>query len=527
MLFLLFVLAEKQFNVGTRRLAVRRQRDRSASSLVYVRDTSTVGPRCEQAKRRTDSRYMIAAAARPMVAACQLQRNEPRSLSVTRGALNLPDGQGERYKYRDRPPRMDDRRRAVREVTGGKGICDSEYQAVKSAIKGGGSSDRRELRHHVATDSALINHESTAGSGHFLDIHVEKFHRHPPLMRMEGRKRKKENSAVVRDRTHVIPEAIQKRHEANTKKFRKILCETSSDKIYVNMMFSCTILRKMELLRADEGEEGWVWGGAGVQGRGKREIPEEARRPAASSSTTLLRVSPGRAAPRIEPGSPRWKAGILVHFCEMRWSPIQLEPDMTEKSQTFQLRVGEAGDTRENPADQRHRPTRFPLGENPELVGGEQPNRSATAAPGGNKYFSSKIVAVGLQHYNLSVFEKILITCSRIRGLKTSIAAARSVRVSRRRRGQRTSADRVSKHRLPRVCGINAIPRGLVTLAYVRSVALGARVAQWLRGVALLGAAAGVTCPASCRLASLVPPSPSAARCRPITLLAPYQLCTT
>ncbi|KAJ8877587.1 hypothetical protein PR048_022042 [Dryococelus australis] len=50
----------------------------------------------------------------------------------------------------------------------------------------------------------------------------------------------------------------------------------------------------IEVLRADEGQARRVWSSAGMQGRGKLEIPEKTGRPAASSIT-----------PGFEPGSPR------------------------------------------------------------------------------------------------------------------------------------------------------------------------------------------------------------------------------
>ncbi|KAJ8893528.1 hypothetical protein PR048_006126 [Dryococelus australis] len=50
--------------------------------------------------------------------------------------------------------------------------------------------------------------------------------------------------------------------------------------------------------------ESRVGSGAGIQGRGKREILEKTRRPAASSRTILTCVNPGVTLPGIEPGSP-------------------------------------------------------------------------------------------------------------------------------------------------------------------------------------------------------------------------------
>ncbi|KAJ8877621.1 hypothetical protein PR048_022076 [Dryococelus australis] len=45
-----------------------------------------------------------------------------------------------------------------------------------------------------------------------------------------------------------------------------------------------------------------------MQGRGKREIPEKIRQPAASSGTIPTCENPGVNRPGIEPGSPRWEA---------------------------------------------------------------------------------------------------------------------------------------------------------------------------------------------------------------------------
>ncbi|KAJ8895258.1 hypothetical protein PR048_000583 [Dryococelus australis] len=55
-----------------------------------------------------------------------------------------------------------------------------------------------------------------------------------------------------------------------------------------------------EVLGADKGEMSI----AGMQGRGKREIPEKIRRPAASSGTIPTCENPGVTRPGIEPGSP-------------------------------------------------------------------------------------------------------------------------------------------------------------------------------------------------------------------------------
>ncbi|KAJ8878738.1 hypothetical protein PR048_019324 [Dryococelus australis] len=54
------------------------------------------------------------------------------------------------------------------------------------------------------------------------------------------------------------------------------------------------------------------WSGAGLQGRGKRDYPEETRRQAASSSTIPTCESPGVNPPRIEPGSPWWEESALA-----------------------------------------------------------------------------------------------------------------------------------------------------------------------------------------------------------------------
>ncbi|KAJ8880399.1 hypothetical protein PR048_016868 [Dryococelus australis] len=66
----------------------------------------------------------------------------------------------------------------------------------------------------------------------------------------------------------------------------------------------------IEVLRADEGESD-----AGMQGRGKREIPEKTCRPAASSGTIPTCEDPEAAPPGNEPGSPWWEASrpILVN----------------------------------------------------------------------------------------------------------------------------------------------------------------------------------------------------------------------
>ncbi|KAJ8882393.1 hypothetical protein PR048_014201 [Dryococelus australis] len=51
--------------------------------------------------------------------------------------------------------------------------------------------------------------------------------------------------------------------------------------------------------------------GAGMTGRGKREIPEKTRRPTASSGTILTCENPV-IRPGIKPGSPWWEASVLI-----------------------------------------------------------------------------------------------------------------------------------------------------------------------------------------------------------------------
>ncbi|KAJ8872856.1 hypothetical protein PR048_026472 [Dryococelus australis] len=70
-----------------------------------------------------------------------------------------------------------------------------------------------------------------------------------------------------------------------------------------------------EVFRADDG-----WSGAGMKGRGKREIPEKTYRPTASSGTIPTYENPV-TRPGIKPGSPWWEASVLIaqppwpHYC--------------------------------------------------------------------------------------------------------------------------------------------------------------------------------------------------------------------
>ncbi|KAJ8873693.1 hypothetical protein PR048_024525 [Dryococelus australis] len=66
-----------------------------------------------------------------------------------------------------------------------------------------------------------------------------------------------------------------------------------------------TVRDNVVVLRGDEGEGRLVRSSAGMQGRGKREIPEKTRPPMASSATIPTRRNPGSGTPGIEPGSPR------------------------------------------------------------------------------------------------------------------------------------------------------------------------------------------------------------------------------
>ncbi|KAJ8897037.1 hypothetical protein PR048_002383 [Dryococelus australis] len=63
---------------------------------------------------------------------------------------------------------------------------------------------------------------------------------------------------------------------------------------------------------ADEGETRREWSSAGMQRRGKREIPEVTHRPAVSSGTIPICENPGVTRPGIELGSPWWEARNLT-----------------------------------------------------------------------------------------------------------------------------------------------------------------------------------------------------------------------
>ncbi|KAJ8889325.1 hypothetical protein PR048_008824, partial [Dryococelus australis] len=65
-----------------------------------------------------------------------------------------------------------------------------------------------------------------------------------------------------------------------------------------------------------------LWSNAGMKGRGKREIPENTRRPTASSGTIPTCENPVNR-PGIEPGSPWWEASVLI--AQPPWPPIALE----------------------------------------------------------------------------------------------------------------------------------------------------------------------------------------------------------
>ncbi|KAJ8865919.1 hypothetical protein PR048_033442 [Dryococelus australis] len=70
--------------------------------------------------------------------------------------------------------------------------------------------------------------------------------------------------------------------------------------------------------RPDEGERGEYGDGAGMKGRGKREIPRKPRRPTASSGTIPTREK-AVARPGIEPDSPWWEASRLT--TQLSWTP--------------------------------------------------------------------------------------------------------------------------------------------------------------------------------------------------------------
>ncbi|KAJ8869756.1 hypothetical protein PR048_028764 [Dryococelus australis] len=55
----------------------------------------------------------------------------------------------------------------------------------------------------------------------------------------------------------------------------------------------------------------WIWSGAGIKGRGRREISEKARRPTASSGT-ISTCEKSNDPAGIEPGSPWWEASMLI-----------------------------------------------------------------------------------------------------------------------------------------------------------------------------------------------------------------------
>ncbi|KAJ8874109.1 hypothetical protein PR048_024950 [Dryococelus australis] len=55
-------------------------------------------------------------------------------------------------------------------------------------------------------------------------------------------------------------------------------------------------------------------GSAGIQGRGRWEIPEKTRRPASSSGTIPTKENPGANPPEIKPGSPRLGIIQIVYY---------------------------------------------------------------------------------------------------------------------------------------------------------------------------------------------------------------------
>ncbi|KAJ8874821.1 hypothetical protein PR048_022710 [Dryococelus australis] len=64
--------------------------------------------------------------------------------------------------------------------------------------------------------------------------------------------------------------------------------------------------------KAGEGEARWEWSIAGIQGRGKQEIPDKTRRLAASSGTIPTCENPGATPPGNKPGSPKREASSLT-----------------------------------------------------------------------------------------------------------------------------------------------------------------------------------------------------------------------
>ncbi|KAJ8896479.1 hypothetical protein PR048_001823 [Dryococelus australis] len=76
--------------------------------------------------------------------------------------------------------------------------------------------------------------------------------------------------------------------------------------------------------------------------RGKLQIPEKTRQPAASSTTIPTYKNPGMAPPRIEPGSHGWEAGSLTTRPPRTPHAVSMERRRKEGA-------GETRDPRENP----------------------------------------------------------------------------------------------------------------------------------------------------------------------------------
>ncbi|KAJ8896988.1 hypothetical protein PR048_002334 [Dryococelus australis] len=101
-----------------------------------------------------------------------------------------------------------------------------------------------------------------------------------------------------------------------------------------------------EILRADAGTMRREWNTAGMQGRGKREIPEKTHRPAASSGTILTYGNPGVAWPGIESSS---LDGRLAHSAG--WYPREGSRDLVASQRSRNLDPSQGSRDRSPPRD--------------------------------------------------------------------------------------------------------------------------------------------------------------------------------
>ncbi|KAJ8871794.1 hypothetical protein PR048_028134 [Dryococelus australis] len=287
------MLAEKQFYVGTRRLVVRSQIDRSTSSLVYGPNVPSVQIDSERIvcwSHGLDPLDVLRA--QPLLIFKPLQRLLIQMLCAS-------------------PPRV------TGIISPYQRTCLSQSSSIRPNIVSGGMLRSCEPVRVIEVSMERRWNESAGKTGDPRENPLTSgIIRHDSHMRKSGSGPAGDltgftlvgGEQAIRSVT-AAPALLKNKTNftCNFYFFHAVCYLRFIPKI--NRMTEILAAPNIVVLKADEGECGAA---PECEGRGKREIPEKTRRPAASSGTIPTCENPGATPLGIEPGSPRWEAMLIA-----------------------------------------------------------------------------------------------------------------------------------------------------------------------------------------------------------------------